>query len=87
MSKWRVYDPGTGKPLSHQQVSAVSLPAPALPYLSGMSTSKAKVLDTLDMERVGGLLFRTAAEGLVVVDRWGDRNEQPTAQYHVRIRE
>ena len=49
----------------------MSLPAPALPYLSGMSTSKAKVLDTLDMERVGGLLFRTAAEGLVVVDRAG----------------
>ncbi|MBP6311271.1 MAG: PAS domain S-box protein [Flavobacteriales bacterium] len=36
-----------------------------------MSTSKEKVPGSLDMERVGGVLFRTAAEGLVVVDRAG----------------
>jgi len=49
----------------------MSMLVPAPPYLSGMSTSKKKVPGSLDMERVGGLLFRTAAEGMVVVDRAG----------------
>lgn len=49
----------------------MSFPPPAPPYLSDMSTSEGTGKGILDMERVGGLLFQTAAEGMVVVDRAG----------------
>lgn len=47
-------------------------PADLHTYLSDMSAAKKNVPSVMDMEKVGVLLFRSAAEGMVVTDRDGN---------------